>query len=71
MGQLLRWVMATLTQRYYAQYHTSGEGHLYEARFKSFSLEDDEHFLPAGPAGSAAKCPRKQSILAICDQDIE
>ncbi len=45
MGRLLRWVTATHTQRYHAHYHTSGEGHLYQARFKSFPVADDDHFL--------------------------
>jgi putative transposase len=45
MGRLLRWVTATHTQRYHAHYHTSGQGHLYQARFKSFPVADDGHFL--------------------------
>ena len=31
--------------RYHAHYHTSGEGHVYQGRFKSFPIQDDEHFL--------------------------
>jgi putative transposase len=34
----LRWLM-----RWHAHYHTSGTGHLYQGRFKSFSIEQDEH----------------------------
>jgi len=45
MGRMLRWVTATHTQRYHAHYHTSGEGHLYQSRFKSFPVADDDHFL--------------------------
>ena len=45
MGRLLRWVAATHTQRYHAHYGTSGEGHLYQSRFKSFPTQDDDHFL--------------------------
>jgi putative transposase len=45
MGRMLRWVTATHTQRYHAHYHTSGEGHVYQSRFKSFPIADDEHFL--------------------------
>ncbi len=45
MGRLLRWVTATHTLRYHAHYQTSGEGHLYQARFKSFPIADDDHFL--------------------------
>lgn len=45
MGKMLRWVTATHTQRYHAHYHTSGQGHLYQSRFKSFPIQDDAHFL--------------------------
>jgi putative transposase len=45
MGRFLRWVTATHTMRYHAHYHTSGEGHVYQGRFKSFPIQDDEHFL--------------------------
>ena len=45
MGRLLRWVTATHTQRWHAHYHSSGEGHLYQSRFKSFPVADDDHFL--------------------------
>ena len=45
MGRLLRWVTATHTQRHHAHYHTSGQGHLYQARFKSFPVASDGHFL--------------------------
>ncbi|MEQ1903960.1 MAG: hypothetical protein ABL888_07250 [Pirellulaceae bacterium] len=30
--------------RYHAHYHTSGQGHVYEGRFKSFPTQDVEHF---------------------------
>jgi putative transposase len=44
MGSFLRWVTATHTLRYHAHYHTRGYGHLYQARFKSFPVQSDEHF---------------------------
>ena len=44
-SQFLRWVTATHTMRYHAHYHTSGEGHVYQGRFKSFPIQDDDHFL--------------------------
>lgn len=44
MGRLLRWVSATHTLRYHAHYHRQGYGHLYQSRFKSFPVQDDEHF---------------------------
>ena len=45
MSNFLRWVTATHTMRYHAHYHTSGEGHVYQGRFKSFPIQDDDHFL--------------------------
>ena len=45
MSRFLRWVTATHTMRYHAHYHSSGEGHVYQGRFKSFPVQDDEHFL--------------------------
>jgi len=44
MSQLLRWVTGTHTMRYHAHNHTSGEGHVYQGRFKSFPVQDDDHF---------------------------
>ncbi len=35
----------THTQRYHAHYHTSGTGHLYQGRFKSFPIKSDIHLL--------------------------
>ena len=44
MSAFLRWVTATHTMRYHAHYHTSGEGHVYQGRYKSFPVQSDEHF---------------------------
>lgn len=45
MSRFLRWITATHTMRYHAHYDTSGEGHVYQGRFKSFPIQDDGHFL--------------------------
>jgi putative transposase len=45
MSNLLRWVAGTHTMRYHTHYHTSGEGHVYQGRFKSFPVQDDDHFF--------------------------
>lgn len=45
MSQFMRWITATHTMRYRAHYQTSGEGHVYQGRFKSFPIQDDAHFL--------------------------
>jgi putative transposase len=43
LSQYLRWVTVTHTQRYHANYHTAGTGPLYQGRFKSFPIQEDEH----------------------------
>jgi putative transposase len=45
LSRFLRWITATHTMRYHAHFHTSGEGHVYQGRFKSFPIQDDAHFL--------------------------
>jgi putative transposase len=39
----VRWLTHTHTMRWHAHYHSSGSGHLYQGRFKSFPIEQDEH----------------------------
>ena len=44
MSDFLRWATLTQTMRYHSHYHTAGEGHVYQGRFKSFPVQDDDHF---------------------------
>ena len=44
LGRIMRWVTATHSLRYHAHYHTRGEGHLYQSRYKSFPVQDDAHY---------------------------
>ena len=45
MSRFMGWVGGTHTMRYHAHYDTSGQGHVYQQRYKSFPIQDDEHFL--------------------------
>ncbi len=45
MSRFAQWLNLTHVQRYHAHYHTTGEGHLYQGRYKSFPVQCDEHFL--------------------------
>src|SRR5262245_49854312 len=45
LSQYLRWVTVTHTQRWHAHHHTAGTGPLYQGRFKSFPVQQDEHLL--------------------------
>lgn len=44
MARFCQWLTLTHTQRYNAHYETTGEGHLYQGRYKSFPIQDDDHF---------------------------
>ena len=46
-GELSRftgWLTLTHTQRWHANRHSTGTGHVYQGRFKSFPVQDDDHF---------------------------
>jgi putative transposase len=45
MSNFLRWVTLTHTQRYHAHYGTAGQGHVDRGRFKSFQIQNDDHFF--------------------------
>jgi putative transposase len=45
LGRLMGWVGVTHVRRHHAHYHTAGGGHLYQGRFKSFPVQEDEHLL--------------------------
>jgi putative transposase len=47
VSEFFRWLTVTHTQRWHAHHHTAGSGHLYQGRFKSFPIEQDEHFYTA------------------------
>lgn len=38
------WLTLTHTQRWHAHRHSTGTGHVYQGRFKSFPCQDDGHF---------------------------
>jgi putative transposase len=41
----MRWLTMTHAQRWHACRRTTGAGHLYQSRYKSFPIEDDDHYL--------------------------
>ena len=44
MSAFLGWVTLTHTQRYHAHHGTTGYGHVYQGRYRSFPIQDDDHF---------------------------
>ena len=45
LSRFTGWLTLTHTRRWHAHRHSSGSGHVYQGRFKSFPIQDDEHFL--------------------------
>lgn len=45
LSEYMRWLTVTHTQRWHANHHTAGTGPLYQGRFKSFPVQDDNHLL--------------------------
>ena len=40
-----RWLAHTHAMRWHVAHNTVGRGHLYQGRFQSFPIQEDEHFL--------------------------
>ena len=45
LSRFMGWLTMTHTQRWHAHHRSTGTGHLYQGRFKSFPVQDDDHFL--------------------------
>jgi putative transposase len=45
LSRFVGWLTLTHTQRWHAQRKSTGSGHLYQGRFKSFPVQYDGHFL--------------------------
>jgi putative transposase len=44
LSKFIGWLTLTHTQRWHAHRRSTGSGHVYQGRFKSFPVADDEHF---------------------------
>lgn len=42
-SEFFYWLALTHTMRWHAHHQTSGTGHLYQGRFKSFPVQEDDH----------------------------
>jgi putative transposase len=45
IGRLMHWVTTKHARAWHTYRGTTGEGHLYQGRYKAFSVQADEHFL--------------------------
>ena len=44
LSEFAGWLTLTHTQRWHAHRKSAGSGHVYQGRFKSFPIQEDEHF---------------------------
>lgn len=44
LSRMVGWLTLTHTQRWHAHRRSTGAGHVYQGRFKSFPIQQDEHF---------------------------
>ncbi len=64
LGRLMGWVGVTHVRRHQEHYHRRGAGHLYQGRYKSFPVAEDDYFLmlcryvEANPVRAKRKRPR-------------
>ena len=45
LSEFMHWLTLTHTTRWHAAHGTTGTGHVYQGRFKSFPMENDKHYL--------------------------
>src|SRR5690348_16103632 len=45
LSRFVGWLSLTHAQRWHTHYGNSGTGHIYQGRFKSFPIQEDNHFL--------------------------
>ena len=45
LSRFMGWLTLTHTQRWHAHRHSTGSGHVYQGRFKSFPIQEDEHLF--------------------------
>jgi putative transposase len=45
LSRFMQWLTLTHIQRWHTHRHSTGSGHLYQGRFKSFHVQSDDHFL--------------------------
>ena len=44
LSRFVGWLTLTHTQRWHACRQSTGSGHVYQGRFKSFPIQEDDHF---------------------------
>ncbi len=48
LSDYVQWLTVTHVRRWHAHYHSGGTGPIYQGRFKSFPVQEDDHLLTLG-----------------------
>ena len=62
LSEYMRWLTVTHSQRWHARRRTAGTGPVYQGRFKSFPVQEDQHFL--GVCGYVERNALRGSLCA-------
>ncbi len=63
LSKFMGWLSNTHTQRWYALKKTTGQGHLYQGRYKSFICQDDNYFITL--VRYVERNPKKANLVKI------
>lgn len=66
LSRFVGWLTLTHTQRWHAHRHSAGAGHLYQGRFKSFPVQDDDHLYTV--ARYVERNPLRANLVARAEQ---
>ena len=71
LSEFMRWLTVTHTQRWHAAHRTAGTGPLYQGRFKSFPIQEDDHLLTVlalrGAQPAAGESGRRGGRMAVVE----
>ncbi len=65
LSEFMRLLTVTHTQRRHAHRHTAGDGPLYQGRFKSFPIQEDDHLLTV--CRYVERNPLRANLVATAD----
>lgn len=66
LSRFTGWLTLTHTQRWHAHRGTTGSGHVYQGRFKSFPVQNDEHFYTV--CRYVERNPLRANLVAAADE---
>lgn len=66
LSRFVGWFTLTHTQRWHAHHGHAGSGHLYQGRFKSFPIQEEDYFLTA--CRYVERNPLRANLVAQAEQ---